>query len=253
LIHSRPIKPFIAIVLASVVGACATTDKSTCEHYYLPPMGDWSTVQEVGESVTFANKAGDTLSLELVATQGKLPVSGADRFYTDEARCGQALTTLYTFNDRAAGLRLIRSPAKASQSSSKHQPFTLLIRPEAPLGTPLHYAYQLNEADLAGFSNEQPRSDIDSTRVTRVFSHVSIGNQRYADAIELASLDTSTIEAYVLGLCASVLPTVKYTHEMRRCCERLTHHCEADERSKQVLACSTFCGLTRFTEPIFDV
>ena len=186
----------IALLLLPLA-ACTNGGTRPCGSFDLPAGEDWATVGAVGETATYRDAGGESLSLTLLSREDNAPYEGYDRFGSDEVVCRKSSTRRYLLDGRAAGLTIELRQFEALGRAFEDQPFFIGVTPEAPVGTALRYGFLFDARDPATFYGEDGLTESTIPRTTRALSDVTIGETRYAIAVESVYTDAAFVNAAV--------------------------------------------------------
>ena len=196
-------KLLLVVALSVPLAACNTSGSRPCSSFDLPQAVSWSTVGGVGETATFRDASGASLSLTLLSREDNAPYEGFDRFGAEEVGCRKTSTRRYAFDDPRAGLAIEFVQIEGFEQATEDQVFFISAALESPLGEPLDVTFPFSARNPIVNNADDGFADATSPRRTRVLDDVDIGEARYAFAVEVRYADPDTVR---VGLPDGVPP-----------------------------------------------
>jgi len=183
------------LLIAALTGTLAACTSGTrpCSSFDLPQAASWSAVGEVGETATFRDAGGASLSLTLLSREDNAPYEGLDRFGAEEVVCRKTSTRRYTLDDPRAGLAIEFLQLEGFEQAFEDQGFFIVTTLESPLGEPLGVKFPFNVQNPVVNNDDDGITDVTSRWRTRVLTDVDIGEARYAFAVEVLYADPDAV------------------------------------------------------------
>lgn len=174
--------------------ACDPAER-LCGGFGHPLASDWTTVDTIGASATYASASGDSEVLVLSSREDSDPYTGVHEASEQHIVCRMTSTRHYRLLDGEMSVSVVMRQSEPFGVSLDEQSLFLDFRPESPLDTSIGYGFLFNVSDPGSFYTEERGETPDLTYNTRTrhLNAVSIGGISYDSAVVQTIHDTSLV------------------------------------------------------------
>jgi hypothetical protein len=166
-----------------VLVACDPAER-LCGRFAHPLASDWSTVDAVGASSTFASASGNTEVLVLSSREDSGPYTGVHESSEQDIICRMTSARHYRLLDGETTVSVVMHQSEPFGASFDEQSLFLDFQPESPPGASIGYGFLFNISNPASFYTEARGDTSDPIYDTHHLNALSVGAMSYDSAVE---------------------------------------------------------------------
>jgi len=169
--------------------------KRSCAAFELPLAEKWSTLGEIGETTSFVNTAGSSVSLTLSSREDSDPYTGYSYFgaESESVVCNMQSNRRYTFDDGVTSLMIEFGQTESYDEPIEEQTLSINMKPESPVGVVLNYGFLFPVSVPDSYYTDEVAPDSGDDKSTRYLTNLEVDGVQYKRAMEMSYLDLSRV------------------------------------------------------------